>query len=74
MSQAKEELEESCTEKTRGVEKLGEKVRSLEGIIKEKEDSFGERVEATELVLDLRRQLLQTEDDLADKRKVLSYG
>ena len=37
---------------------------------KEQEDSFPERVEATQLVRDLRKQLLEAEDDLADKKKV----
>ena len=70
VSKAKAELERSVTEKTSEADNLSDRVRSLEGVIKEQEDSFPERVEATQLVRDLRKQLLEAEDDLADKKKV----
>ena len=70
VAKAKEELEETCAAKAREADEFREKVRHLEGVIKESEDTFGERVEATELVRTLRGKLLESEDDLADKRKV----
>ena len=43
----------------------------LEATIKEKEETFDARVEATDLVQGLKKKLLLAEDDLADKRKII---
>ncbi len=69
-SRARDELQKSCTEKGDAVNSLESKVSLLEATIKDKEDTFDSRVEATDVVQTLRKKLLEAEDDLADKKKV----
>ena len=71
VSKAKQDLEEDCKGKSELVQKLESSVSDLSAKIKESEETFDDRMEATELVQDLRRKLVAAEDDLADKRKII---
>lgn len=70
IAKRKEELEATCGESEAVVQKFKAKVGDLEERIKESEVTFDARVESSKLVRDMKKKLLEAEDDLADKKKV----